>query len=122
MGGAFLAWALAAFAGSGAVDALSEGPDWVWSAVDHRPCKRVGSEGLDHDPTPDDIEAFLGRLQTALDDREWELKGLTTAGSPLDPEPIRTVLGDVRPQLGTFHVIKDLTKGIRQARATERKR
>jgi transposase len=122
MGGAFLEWALAAFSGYAAVDELDEGPYCVLSAVDNRQFKRVLYEVLDHDPTHDDIEAFLGRLKTALDDRELELKGITTDGSPLYPEPIRKVFGDVRHQLCTFHVIKDLTKGILKAIAKERKR
>jgi hypothetical protein len=32
-------------------------------------------EVLDHDPTHDDIEACLGRLKTALDERELTLQG-----------------------------------------------
>ena len=95
MGGAFLEWALEAFSGYAAVDELYEGPSCVLSAVDNRQFKRVLYEVLDHDPTHDDIEAFLGRLKTALDDRELELKGLTTDGSALYPEPIRKVFGDV---------------------------
>src|SRR5919108_2670480 len=122
MGGAFLEWALQAFSGYAAVDELYEGPYCVLSAVDNRQFKRVLYEVLDHDPTHDDIEAFLRRLKTALDDRELELKGITTDGSPLYPEPIRKVFGDVRHQLCTFHVIKDLTKGILKAIAKERKR
>jgi len=70
MGGAFLEWALEAFSGYAAVDELYEGPYCVLSAVDNRQCKRVLYEVLDHDPTHDDIAAFLGRLKTALDDRE----------------------------------------------------
>jgi len=95
MGGAFLEWALEAFSGYAAVDELYEGPYCVLSAVDNRQFKRVLYEVLDHDPTHDDIEAFLGRLKTALADRELELKGRTTDGSALYPEPIRTVFGDV---------------------------
>ena len=122
MGGAFLEWALVAFSGYAAVDELYEGPYCVLSAVDNRQFKRVLYEVLDHDPNHDDIEAFLRRLKTALDDRELELKGITTDGSPLYPEPIRKVFGDVRHQLCTFHVIKELTKGILKAIAKERER
>ena len=122
MGGAFLEWALEAFSGYAAVDELYEGPYCVLSAVDNRQFKRVLYEVLDHDPTHTDIEAFLGRLKTALDDRELELKGITTDGSPLYPEPIRKVFGDVPHQLCTFHVIKELTKGILKAVAKARER
>jgi hypothetical protein len=117
-----LEWALEAFSGYAAVDELYEGPYCVLSAVDNRQYKRVMYEVLDHDPTHDDIEAFLGRLKTALDDRHLALKGLTTDGSPLYPEPICQVFGDLPHQLCTFHVIKDLTKGVLKAVAKERAR
>src|SRR2546423_466443 len=122
MGGAFLAWALDAFSGYAAVDELYEGRYCVLSAVDNRQYKRVLYEVLDHDPSHDDIRAFLGRLKTALDERNLTLKGITTDGSALYPEPIRTVFGDVPHQLCTFHVIKELTKGVLKAVATERER
>jgi hypothetical protein len=122
LGGAFLAWALEAFAGYVAVDELSEGPYCVRSAVDNRQDKRVLYAVLDHDPNHGDIEAFLGRLTTALDERSLSLKGITTDGSALSPEPIRTVFGEVPPQLCTFHVIKDLPKGVLKAVATARER
>jgi len=122
MGGAFLEWALEAFSGYAAVDELYEGRYCVLSAVDNRQYKRVLYEVLDHDPRHGDIEAFLGRLQTALDARNLTLKGITTDGSALYPDPIRTVFGDVPHQLCTFHVIKELTKGIVKAVAKERER
>src|SRR6266478_8171659 len=122
MGGAFLEWALEAFSGYAAVDELYEGRYCVLSAVDNRQYKRVLYEVLDHDPRHGDIEAFLGRLKTALDERNVTFKGITTDGSALYPEPIRTVFGDVPHQLCTFHVIKDLTKGVLKAVAKERER
>lgn len=122
MTGAFLDWALEAFSGYVAADELYEGPYCVLSAVDNRQYKRILYEVLDHDPRHDDIETFLGRLKTALDARALALKGITTDGSALYPEPIRTVFGDVPHQLCTFHVIKDLTKGVLKAVATERER
>ena len=122
MDGAFLDWALATFSGYVAADELYEGPYCVLSAVDNRQYKRILYAVLDHDPTYDDITVFLGRLKTALDDRDLALKGITTDGSALYPEPIRTVFGEVRHQLCTFHVIKDLTQGVLKAVATERAR
>jgi len=107
MGGAFLEWALEAFSGYAAVDELYEGPYCVLSAVDNRQYKRVLYEVLDHDATHTDLEAFLGRLKTALDERGLALKGITTDGSALYPEPIRIVFGDVPHQLCTFHMLKD---------------
>ena len=122
MGGACLEWALEAFSGYAAVDELYEGPYCVLSAVDNRHYKRVLYEVLDHDATHTDIEAFLGRLKTALDERGLALKGITTDGSALYPEPIRIVFGDVPHQLCTFHMLKDLTKGVLKAVAKERER
>jgi hypothetical protein len=61
----FLDWALADFSGYVAADALSDGPFCMLSAVDHRRSKRILYEVLDHDPTHDDIRAFLDRWQTA---------------------------------------------------------
>ena len=122
MSGAFLDWALATFSGYVAADELYEGPYCVLSAVDNRQYKRILYEVLDHDPNHDDITAFLRRLKTALDERTLTLKGITTDGSPLYPEPIRTVFGQVPHQLCTFHVIKELTQGVLKAVAKERER
>jgi transposase len=122
MQSAFLEWALAAFSGYAAVDELYEGPYCVLSAVDNRQFKRGLYAVRDHDPRHDDIEALLRRLKTALDDRDLALKGITTDGSPLYPEPIRKVFGEVPHQLCPFHVIKDLTKGVLKAVAKERER
>jgi hypothetical protein len=118
----FLDWALASFSGDVAADELSEGPDCVLSIVDNRCYKRILYDVLDHDPTHDDITAFLGRLKRAWMARDLVLQGITTDGSPLYPEPIRTVFGAVPHQICTFHVIKELRKGRLSAVAAERKR
>ena len=122
MGSTCLDWALEPFSGYVAVDELSEGPSCGLSAVDNRQDTRMVSEVLDHDPCHDDIDAFLGRLKAALDERNVALKGITTDGSALSPEPIRTVCGEVPHQLCPFHGIKELTKGILRAVASERER
>ena len=122
MAGPFLDWALEAFSGYVAADELYEGPYCVLSAVDNRHYKRILYQVLDHDPNHDDIKAFLGRLKEALDARDLALKGITTDGSALYPEPIRTVFGEVAHQICTFHVLKELTQGILSAVATERNR
>jgi hypothetical protein len=122
MDGAFLNWALKAFSGYVAADELYEGPYCVLSAVDNRQYKRILYKVLDHDPSHDDITAFLLRLKTALHERNLELKGITTDGSALYPDPIREVFGEVPHQLCTFHVIKELTKGVLRAVASERAR
>jgi hypothetical protein len=122
MGGAFLEWALETFSGYVAVDELYEGPYCVLSAVDKRQYKRILYEVLEHDPSHDDMKPFLKRLESALSDRELTLRGITTDGSALYPEPIHEVFGDVPHQLCTFHVIKELGKGVLQAVAAERRR
>src|SRR5687767_12926118 len=122
MDSAFLEWALDAFSGYVAVDELYEGPYCVLSAVDNRQYKRILYEVLDHDPNHDDINAFLLRLKTALDARALTLKGITTDGSALYPEPIVNVFGKVPHQLCTFHVIAELVTGVLRAVASERQR
>ena len=122
MTGAFLDWALETFSGYVAADELYEGPYCVLAAVDNRQYKRMLYAVLDPDPNHDDIAAFFRRLQTAVDERDLALKGITTDGSALDPAPIRTVCGAVPHQLCPFHVIKELTQGVLKAVATERDR
>ena len=118
----FLDWALADFSGYVAADELYDGPFCILSAVDNRGYKRILYEVLDHDPTHEDIRAFLGRLKTALEARDLTLRGITTDGSPLYPEPLAEVFRGVPHQLCQFHVIKELTKGILKAVAKERER
>jgi hypothetical protein len=50
------------FPGYVAADELSDGPFCMLSAVDNRRYKRILSDVLDHDPTHDDIRAFLRRM------------------------------------------------------------
>jgi hypothetical protein len=122
MDGTFLDWALESFAGYVAADELYEGSSGVLSVVDNCCDKRMLYEGRDHDPTHDDITAFFARLKTALTQRDLTRKGMTTDGSPLYPEPIRTVFGEVPHQMCTFHVLKELTQGVLRAVAAERHR
>jgi hypothetical protein len=118
----FLDWALAAFAGYVAAAELSDGPFCILSAVDNRCDKRILSDVLDHDPTHEDIRAFLGRLQTALAARDLTLRGMTTDGSPLSPTPLAEVLSGVPHQRCQFPVVKDIVKAVVQAVSSERKR
>jgi Transposase len=118
----FLDWALAAFSGYVAADELYDGPFCVLSAVDNRGDKRILSDVLDHDPTHEDIRAFLRRLQTALAARDLTLRGITTDGSPLSPTPLAEVLSGVPHQLCQFHVVQDIVKAVVKAVSSERKR
>jgi hypothetical protein len=49
------------------------------------------------------------------------LKGITTDGSALYPEPIATAFGEVPHQLCTFHVLREVTKAVLGAVAKLRK-
>src|SRR5438445_6156831 len=106
----FLDWALTDFSGYVAADALYDGPFCILSAVDNRRYKRLLYDVLDHDPTHDDIRAFLGRLKTALTARALTLLGITTDGSALSPAPLAEVFGGVRHQLCAFHIVADVVK------------
>ena len=88
----FLDWALADFSGYVAADELYDGPFCMLSAVDNRCYKRLLYDVLDHDPTHDDIRAFLRRLKTALAARDLTLWGVTTDGSALYPHPLAEVV------------------------------
>lgn len=112
---------LADFSGYIAADELYDGPFCVLSIVDNRTFRRMVYEVLDHDPTHADIERFFRRFQSLLKERGLELKGITTDGSNLYPEPISKVCGDVPHQLCEFHVIKELTKAVLRAVARIRK-
>ena len=117
----YLDWALSDFSGYIAADELYDGPFCILSIVDNRTFTRLLHEVLDHSPTHVDIEAFFRRFQAHLTARGLTLKGITTDGSPLYPEPIATVFGAVPHQLCTFHVLKEVTKKVLGAVAKLRK-
>jgi hypothetical protein len=118
----YLDWGLADFSGYIAADELYDGPFCVLSIVDNRTFKRLLYQVLDHDPEHRDIAAFLHRLRMALRLRGLKLKGVTTDASPLYPEPLQEVFGDVPHQICEFHIIKELTKAILRAVAQVRKK
>jgi hypothetical protein len=118
----YLDWGLADFSGYIAVDELYDGPFCVLSIVDNRTFKRLLYQVLDHDPDHKDITAFLQRFRMALRLRGLKLQGVTTDASPLYPEPLRAVFGDVPHQICEFHIIKELTKAILRAVAKVRKK
>jgi hypothetical protein len=117
----FLDWALADFSGYVAADEVYDGPFCILSVVDNRCYKRILYEVLDHDPTHEDIRAFLGRLKTALVARGLTLCGVTTDGSALYPEPLREVFGKVRHQICQFHIVAEVVKAVVGAVARARK-
>src|SRR5215469_11061102 len=117
----FLDWALADFSGYVAADEVYDGPFCILSAVDNRRYKRLLYDVLEHDPTHDDIRAFLGRLKMALAARDLTLCGVTTEGSALSPEPLREVFGDVPHHICTFHIVAEVGKAVVGAVASARK-
>ena len=113
----YLDWALGDFSGYVAIDELYDGPFCVLSIVDNRTFKRLMYQVLDHDPDHEDITKFLQRFRMAL-----KLRGVTSDGSPLYPEPLQAVFGKVPHQICEFHIIKELTKAILRAVAKVRKK
>jgi len=112
---------LADFSGYIAADELYDGPFCVLSIVEDRTFRRLTYEVLDHDPTHEDMKRFFRTFRAALQSRGLVLRGITTDGSALYPEPISTVFGEVPHQLCEFHVIKELTKAVLRAVAKIRK-
>jgi len=89
--------------------------------VDNHTYKRLRYQVLEHPPDHTDIPAFLRRFQMALRLRSLVLRGVTTDGSPLYPEPLQVVFGEVPHQICEFHILKELTKAILHAVAQVRK-
>lgn len=121
MENAYLDWALQDFSGYIAADELYDGPFCILSIVDNRTFKRLIYEVLDHDPTRDDIERFFGRFKRELEARRLTLKGATTDGSPLYPEPLAKIFPGAAHQICEFHILADLTEAVLHAVATVRK-
>lgn len=118
----YLDWALSDFSGYIAVDELYDGPFCVLSIVDNRTFKRLLYQVLDHDPDHQDITKFFQRFRMALRLRRRGLHGVTSDGSPLYPEPLRTVFGAVPHDICEFHILKELTQAILRAVAQVRKK
>jgi hypothetical protein len=104
------------------VDELYDGPFCVLSAVDSRNQRRLLYEVLEHEPSHDDIRRFLGRLRSAIAARGGVVRGITTDGSALYPQPLAETFPGVPHQVCEFHVLKELTKAALRALAGIRKR
>jgi len=107
--------ALSDFSGYIAADELYDGPFCVLFIVDNHKFRRLHYEVLDYNPTNEDITRFFRRFKQMLDARDLTLKGITTDGSPLYPDPIAEVFGKVKHQSCQFHIIKEITKDILKA-------
>ena len=117
-----LDWALADFSGYLAADELYDGPFCVLSVVDSRQQRRLLYEVLDRDPQRPDIRRFFERLNHAVALRGGVVRGITTDGSPLYPQPILQVFGSIPHQICEFHILKELTKAVLRVLARLRKR
>jgi hypothetical protein len=117
-----LDWAFSDFSGFIAADELYDGPFCILSIVDNRTYKRLSYHVLSRAPNAKDIETFFRRFHAALEARGLTVKGITTDGSALYPEPIAAVFGEVPHQVCTFHVLREVTKAVLSAVAQERKR
>jgi hypothetical protein len=113
--------ALAEFSGYVAADELYDGPFCILSIVDNHTYRRLTYRVLRHSPTAADIADFLKTFKKQLDDRGLILRGITTDGSPLYPQPLATIFPGVPHQVCEFHVIKELTLSILHALAKVRK-
>lgn len=89
--------------------------------MDNRTFRRLTYRVLDENPTKENIEAFLWDFKVELARRGLILKGVTTDGSPLYPDPLAKVFPGVAHQICEFHVIKELTKAVLKAVAKIRK-
>ena len=92
------------------------------SLVDNRAFIRLSFRVLEHDPTQNDIRHFLADLKARLDVRGLAVRGVTTDGSELYPEPLKELWPDVPHQVCEFHVIKEITKAVLHALAATRKK
>jgi hypothetical protein len=117
----YLDEALADFSGYLAIDEVYDGPFGVLSVVDNRRYKRLAFQALDHDPTADDVGAFLAALKGQLDRRGLSVFGITTDGSSLYPKVLKELWPKARHQVCEFHVLKEITKAGLHALAKLRK-
>jgi hypothetical protein len=69
-----------------------------------------------------DIRRFLRRLKTAILARAGCVRGVTTDGSALYPEPLAEVFPGVPHQVCEFHILKELVKVVLRVVARLRKR
>ena len=89
--------------------------------MDNRRYNRLAFRVLDHDPTQEDIRAFLTEFKGQLDKRGLSVRGITTDGSSLYPKVLKELWPDVPHQVCEFHVLKEITKAVLRALAKLRK-
>ena len=118
---AYFDWAFENFSGYIAVDEVYDGSFCILSLVDNRAYKRLLFRVLEKSPTAEDILELLQSFQTILECRKLELLGITTDGSSLYTDPVRTVFPGVRHQICEFHVKKEVNKSVLKSVAQHRR-
>ena len=111
----YLNVALENFSGYIAVDEVYDGPFCILSIVDNREFRRLTYRVLERSPKKEDIHEFLNSFKNILARRGLSLKGITTDGSNLYPEAIKSVFPGVRHQICVFHVLKEINRSILKA-------
>ena len=109
------------FSGYLAIDEVYDGPFCILSVVDNRRYNRLAFSVLDHDPSHDDVRAFLKEFREQLEGRQRSVRGVTTDGSPLYPKVLKELWPGVRHQVCEFHVLKEIAKAVLHALAKLRK-
>ena len=109
----YLDEALADFSGYLAIDEVYTDPFCILSIVDNRRYNRLAFRVLDHDPTQDDVLAFLSEFKEELDRRGLSVFGITTDGSALYPKVLKKLWPRARRQICKFHVIKEIVKAVK---------
>ncbi|HLJ95327.1 MAG TPA: transposase [Gemmataceae bacterium] len=117
----YLDGALAEFSCYLAIDEVYDGPFCILSVVDNRRYNRLAFRVLDHDPTQEDVRAFLSEFKGQLDKRVLSVCGITTDGSSLYPIVLKELWPEARHQICAFHVLKEITKAVLHALAKLRK-
>jgi len=117
----YLDGVLSDFSGYIAADELYDGPFCILSIVDNRTFKRLIYEVLDHSPTHEDMISFFRRFRMELDQRALTLRGVTTDGSPLYPEPLEAIFPGIAHQVCEFHILKEINKEVLKAVAQARR-
>jgi Transposase len=121
LSGAYLDKALADFSGYLAIDEVYDGPFGILCVVDNRRYNRLAFGVLDHDPTHDDVHAFLNEFKGQLERRQRLVRGIITDGSSLYPKVLEELWPGIPHQICGFHVLKEITKAILHALAKLRK-
>lgn len=110
----YLSEALQQFSGYIAVDELYDGPFCLLSIVDNRTFRRLLCQIVDKKVTQPDVMKLLERFGKELSDRQLTLRGITTDGSNLYPQPIEQLFGSVPHQVCRFHVLSAVAKAMRE--------